>query len=117
MLQNYSVSFKHLVPAKSATSPSLFRRWRSLFSAFGATESVIESRSRAQEQESGRKVGRESDSAAPAGRRPSHTFRCGAVLMYETDERVQQQRLARRDLIAPRGADSQSGVMVNTRQR
>lgn len=36
--------------------------------------------------------------------------------MYESEERVQQQQLTQRDLIVPRSADSQSGVMVNTRR-
>lgn len=34
--------------------------------------------------------------------------------MYETDEYVQQQQLTQCDLIVPRGADLQRGVVVNT---
>lgn len=34
--------------------------------------------------------------------------------MYETDERVQQQQLTQCDLIVPRSADLQRGVVVNT---
>lgn len=42
------------------------------------------------------------------------TFRCGPLLMYETDERVQQQQFTQRDLIVPRSADLQSRMTVNT---
>lgn len=44
----------------------------------------------------------------------SSTFRCGALQMYETDERVQQQQFTQCDLIVPRSADLQSRMTVNS---
>lgn len=44
----------------------------------------------------------------------SSTFRCGTLLMYETDERVQQQQFTQLDLIVPRSAALQYRMTVNT---
>lgn len=66
-------------------------------------------KSRAQEEESWRKsmLGESVTLLLQLDCSHSSTFRCGALLMYETDEHVQQQQFTQRDLIAPRSAELQ----------
>lgn len=73
-------------------------------------------KSRAQEEESWRKsmLGESMTLLLQLDCSHSSTFRCGALLMYETDEHVQQQQFTQRDLIVPRSAELQSRMTVNT---
>lgn len=79
-------------------------------------EPIMKSRSAAQEEESGGKgmLGESMSLLLQLDCSHSSTFRCGALLMYETDERVQQQQFTQRDLIVPRSADLQSRMTANS---
>lgn len=86
------------------------------FAAAAEKELIMKSRDAAQEEESGRKgmLGESTSLLLQLECSHSPTFRCGALLMYEADERVQQLRLTQRDLIVPHSADLQSRMTVNT---